>query len=142
MNVWEALKLARRKWSWYSRFEGSAATASVNSWAAFSHCWAFSYCMPCLKFRSPFFANAVAGKSNKQKVTRSETRMRGSVFFLILSLSSGGGGGPTWANNAVQKARMQLFPARFLHAGQQLQFLKRTPKAQPAFLRRRPKAAL
>jgi hypothetical protein len=47
-NACEALKSARRRWSWYSLFEGSAAAASENSSAAFSHCCAASCRKPSL----------------------------------------------------------------------------------------------
>ncbi len=70
-------------------FEGSAATASVKSWAAFSHCWFSSLRIPLRKCLSPFFAKAVTGKSSRQKVSNSETKMRVSVFILIVSLGGG-----------------------------------------------------
>ena len=40
--------------------------ASVNSCAAFSHCCACSYFMPCVKWSLPLFANTDTGKANMQ----------------------------------------------------------------------------
>src|SRR6266480_1510658 len=90
MKAWEALKLARRKCSWYSVFAGSAATASVNSCAAFSHCCAVSYFKPFLKCESPFLAITVNGINNRQQAKSSETNARILIVDLISSLSQSG----------------------------------------------------
>ena len=86
MYVCEALKLARRKWSWYSIFDGSAATASVNSWAAFSHCCALRSCIPRLKFFSPFFAERRDRQGQQAEARSKEIRVRVRVLFLMTSL--------------------------------------------------------
>src|SRR5256885_12608962 len=65
--------------------------AKVNSCAACSHCWAASYCIPRLKFLSPFFANAVNGAASKQKITRSDANGRRWMDDFIFILSSGAG---------------------------------------------------